>query len=237
MQDFTNKRYEEADFANTRFHGVNFSGVRITNAWLFNTEVSGTVFGLTVNGVDVGPYVEDQLNQRHPERLLLAPFDPDGMRRAWEVIEEFAAATLERARALPPEQLDVSVDTEFTYLETLRHLVFCIDRWITDPVLGEADPFHPLGMPNPPHSEHTRSHFDVDAKPSLDEVLAIRRGRMDRVAAVVRDADQDALQRQVVNPNGGMTMVMSCLHVVFRDEWWHNQWANRDMAILEAGLA
>src|SRR5262245_15003205 len=148
MQDFANERYDEADFSNTRFHGVNFSGVKVTNAWLFNTELSGIVAGLTVNGVDVTQYVDEQLNARPPERLLLAPFDPDGMRRAWDVIEEFSAVTLDRARALPPELLDESVDTEFTYLETLRHLVFAIDRWITDPVLDEPEPFHPLGMPN-----------------------------------------------------------------------------------------
>ena len=35
--------------------------------------------------------------------------------------------------------LDASVDGEYSYLQTLRHLVFAIDRWITGPVLGLAD--------------------------------------------------------------------------------------------------
>ena len=42
-----------------------------------------------------------------------------------------------------------------------------------------------------------------------------------------------SLNRQVASPNGGTTTVMSCLHIVFRDEWWHDQYANRDLAILE----
>jgi hypothetical protein len=32
-----------------------------------------------------------------------------------------------------------------------------------------------------------------------------------------------------------MVAVTYCLHVVFREEWWHNQYANRDLAILEGG--
>ena len=46
------------------------------------------------------------------------------------------------------EQLDESVDGEWSFLETLRHLVFATDRWITGPVLDDADPFHRLGLPN-----------------------------------------------------------------------------------------
>jgi hypothetical protein len=233
MDDHTNERFLEADFGGARFHGVNFSNVKITDAWLFNVEMSGLVGNLSVNGVDVSAYVEAELNKRHPERSLLAPFDPDGMRTAWETIEDFSGATLDHACAIPPDLLDESVDDEWSFLETLRHLVFATDRWITGPVLGEADPFHPLGMPNPPHDEVTSRYFDLDAKPTLDEVVAVRRGRMDRVAELVKGINADELNRQVSSPNGGMTSVMSCLHIVFREEWWHDQYANRDLAILE----
>ena len=94
MDDHKNARFLEADFSGARFHGVNFSNVKISDAWLFNVEISGLVGNLSVNGVDVSAYVEAELNQRHPERLLLAPFDPDGMRSAWKSIEDFSAATL-----------------------------------------------------------------------------------------------------------------------------------------------
>jgi hypothetical protein len=233
MDDYKNARFFEADFKGARFHGVNFSGVKISDAWLFNVEISGLVANLSINGVDIGPYVEAELNKRHPERLLLAPSDPDGMRTAWESIEAFSARTLARARALPPEQLDESVDEEWSFLETLRHLVFATDRWITEPVLSAADPFHRLGMPNPPIDERTAAHFHVNAKPTFDEVLAVRRDRMDRVAELIKDIDADELHRKVANPNGGTTSVQSCLHIVFREEWWHDQYANRDLAVLE----
>jgi hypothetical protein len=231
--DYKNARFVEADFSGARFHGVNFSNVKISDAWLFNVDISGLVGNLSVNGVDVSAYVEAELNNRHPERLLLAPFDPDGMRNAWTTIEGFSAATLDRARARPPQQLDESVNDEWSYLETLRHLVFATDRWITGPVLRDPNPFHPLGMPNPPYDAATSRHFDLEAKPSLDEVMAVRRERMDRVAELVEGVNAEDLNRQVPSPNGGTTAVMSCLHIVFREEWWHDQYANRDLAVLE----
>ncbi len=233
MDDYKNARFFEADFSGARFHGVNFANVKISDAWLFNVEISGLVGNLSVNGIDVSAYVEGELNKRHPERLRLAPFDPDGMRDAWQTIEGFAAATLERARGLPPEKLDESVNDEWSFLETLRHLVFATDRWITGPVLGQANPIHRLGMPNPPHEDAPPGMFDFDAKPTFDEVLALRRDRMDLVAEHVKSINADELARQVPSPNGGTTTVMSCLHVVFREEWWHDQYANRDLAILE----
>jgi hypothetical protein len=233
VDDHKNERILEADFSGAWFHSVNLSNVKISNAWLFNVEISGLVGNLSVNGIDVGAYVEAQLNERHPERLLLAPFDPDGMRTAWKTLEDLSAATLARARALPADKLDQSVNEEWSFLETLRHLVFATDRWITGPVLDDANPFHRLGMPNPPHDELTMRIFDVEAKPTLDEVLAVRRERMSRVAELIDGIDADELNREVASPNGGTTTVMSCLHVVFGDAWWHDQYANRDLAILE----
>ena len=154
------------------------------------------------------------------------------MLAAWALVEDFSAETVERARVLPSEKLYESVDGEWSFLETQRHLVFATDRWITGPVLGEKDWFHPLGMPNPP----------------LDEVPALGRStsmpsppstKCSQYAAAAwiaspnwsKGINADDLNRQVVSPNGGMVVVMSCLHVVFREEWWHDQYANRDLAV------
>jgi hypothetical protein len=65
------------------------------------------------------------------------------------------------------------------------------------------------------------------------DLLAVRRERMSRVADIVEGIDGRELDRQVASPNGGTTTVKSCLHVVFREEWWHDQYANRDLAVLE----
>jgi hypothetical protein len=234
MEDHRDEQFIEADFTGARFRGVLFTDVTISDAWLVNVDISGLVDGLSINGVDVTAYVEAELDRRHPERRLLAPDDPAGMVIAWQTIEDLVAATLVRARALAPELLDVSVDGEWSYLQTLRHLVYATDRWITGPVLSDPHPFHRLGRPNDPIDEVPAGLLDLEATPTLDEVLVVRRQRMDRVAALIDRLDDEQLDREVTSPNGGPTTVRHCLHVVLREEWWHDQYANRDLAILAA---
>ena len=107
--------------------------------------------------------------------------------------------------------------------------MFATDRWITGPVLGDPEPFHPLGYP-PEDPEGGRAlGLDIDATPTLDEVLEVRRERMASVADLLRDASPADLARTVASPNGGTTSVMSCLHVVLGEEWAHDRYANRDL--------
>jgi hypothetical protein len=48
--------------------------------------------------------------------------------------------TVERARRLPPALLHESVDGEWSYIETLRHLVFATDARIRRAILGDPAP-------------------------------------------------------------------------------------------------
>lgn len=232
MTSFRDVEFVEADFSGAKFRGVDFTNVTITDAWIRHVHISGHIDQLSVNGVDVAEYVERTLNERHPERLLLAASDVAGLRSTWQGIEEFAQATLDIAMKLPPERFIESVDGEWTYRETLRHLIYATDRWITGPVLSEAAPFHRIGMPNPPVDAVPSGLFDLDMSPSVDEVVGARRSRMDRVSDLLDQIDQSELERVVESPNGGATTVLNCLHVVFREEWWHNQYANRDLEVL-----
>ena len=108
MKSFRDAQFIEADFHGAVFRGVDFSEVTITDAWVHNVQISGHVDGLSINGVDVGGYVERTLNERHPERGLLAPTDTAATRVAWNVIEEFCETTLLRARTLPVDRLSES---------------------------------------------------------------------------------------------------------------------------------
>lgn len=234
MYDVRASKFIEADFNGSQFRGVDFTNVTISDAWLVNVDVSGHIAGLRINGVDVTNFVEQQLDERYPIRKLLIATDPDGMRQAWSALEQAAADTVERARHLPAALLDVSVNEEWSFLQTLRHLVHATDRWITGPVLAESKPVHALGLPNPPHEELPPGVFDLDARPTLDEVLTVRHARMNAVKTYVSDVTEEQLDREVSSPNGGNTTVLHCLHVVFREEWWHNQYAIRDLTILES---
>src|SRR5204862_6408661 len=101
-------------------HGVVLQDVKITDARV-DLELSGFIGRLVVNEVDVSAFVRETLDQRHPERAMLRATDLEELRAAWAMVVERADATLARARALPAPSLDLSVDGEYSYLETLRH--------------------------------------------------------------------------------------------------------------------
>ena len=233
MEDHRDERYVEADFSGSRFRGVVLHGVTISDALIEDVDISGHVRSLTVNGIDVAAYVEAELDRRHPERRLLAAQDLPGLREGWDVVQGIAGRTLDRARDLAPELLDERVDGEWSYLETLRHLVCATDRWISGPIFADPEPFHRLGRPNDPVDEWPEGLFDLDAHPTLDEVLAARNDRIERVSSVLRDLDPAGLDREVESPYEGATTVRYCLHVILREEWWHDQYATRDLTVLE----
>jgi hypothetical protein len=72
---------------------------------------------------------------------------PDGFRRARDVLESLWAGTVERARALPPELLHERVGGEWSFVETLRHLLFATDIWVGRAILRDRRPWHPLSLP------------------------------------------------------------------------------------------
>jgi hypothetical protein len=233
-EDLRNSQFRRVDLSGSRLHGVMLQDVKVTDAWVNNVEISCLLGSLVVNEVDVSDYVRAELDRRHPELRMLRATTADGLRDAWRMIEERADATLARARKLPEEKLHESVDGEWSYVETLRHLVFATDRWITGPVLDEPEPFHRLGMPNDNPALWRVSTIDVDAQPTLDEVLAVRRRRMASVAELLAASSDHDLARTVANPNGGTAEVRGCVGVVLGEEWAHDRYANRDLDALGA---
>lgn len=233
--DLTGSRFQRVDLSGTRIRSAFLRDVVVTDAWVEGVRIEGDVVSLLVNGVDVAAYVEDELDRRHPERRALRPEDVAGLRQAWADAVERADATVARARRLPPALLDERVDDEFSFIQTLRHLVFAADRWLAGPVFGDPEPyFHPFGQPHDDAEEGPADGLDPGARPTLDEVLAVRRERQDRVSAFLRDAADADLDRTIASPNGGETSVRHCIHVVLNEEWWHHQYAARDLAVLEA---
>lgn len=61
--EFKNARFWQSDFSNAQFRGVVFANVVITDSWLLNASISGMIQGLTVNGVEVAPLVEAELDR------------------------------------------------------------------------------------------------------------------------------------------------------------------------------
>ncbi len=82
---------------------------------------------------------------------------------------------------------------------------------------------------------------DRGARPSLDEVLALRRDRMATVRAFVdglTDASLAADTEPVEGPGwppARSFAVRECLLVVLNEEWCHRLFAERDLAVLTTG--
>ena len=131
----------------TRFRGVEMNRVVIRGVELVDVDIHGEIAKLTINGIDVGALVNAELNRRYPERVKMRPTDVAGFREAWDVIERLWAGTVERARQLSPALLHEPVDGEWSFIETLRHLVFATDSWIRRVILGDPSPWDPLDLP------------------------------------------------------------------------------------------
>ena len=237
--DLTDSRFEEVDFSRSRFRNVYFRDTVIRGAWLQRVEIDGYVEAVTINGVDVGPLVEAELDRRDPDRPLVRPTDADGFRRGWEVVVRRWDAAVQRARELPEELLHERVDGEWSFVETLRHLVFGTDAWVLRAVLGDPAPYHPLGLPHTEMGEDAPAVLrGPDVRPSLEEVLAVRAERRAVVARVLQDLTDerlDALTTPVPEPGfpGSEAFpVRNCLAVVLDEEWLHREYAERDLAVL-----
>jgi uncharacterized protein YjbI with pentapeptide repeats len=111
--DFRGERLDDADFSGGRLHSPNFEGTRITDGWLRNADISGYIGGLRVNGVEVAPLVEAELDRRFPERVKLRATDPQGLAEAWVMIEDVWYGTVARARTLPEALLYERVDDDW----------------------------------------------------------------------------------------------------------------------------
>jgi DinB family protein len=232
-------RLDDADFSDARLHSPNFEGTRITDGWLHNTDISGFIGGLRVNGIDVAPLVEAELDRRFPERVKLRATDPQGLTEAWALIEDVWRTTVARARTLPETVLFERVDDEWSFVETLRHLVFATDTWLLRMVRHMPRPYHPWGLAGSFLTDPASLGIDPEARPSMDDVLAIRRERMDPVKEVITALTAQKLERICIPPDapGHPTeehSVLECLHVILEEEWEHSRYANRDLDIIES---
>lgn len=236
--ELSGARLENADFSNARLHAPNFEGAKITDAWLRDADISGDLEGLRLNGVEVAPLVEAARARLFPELVQLRAADPRSLAEAWAMIEATWQAAVARARQLPTAALDERVDDEWSFVETLRHLVLATDSWLRRMVKGIERPYHPWGLAGGWLSDPAAWGLDVDAGPSLDEILEVRRGRMDEVGQTIAAVTPEELERVCVPPDAPghpsrEHTVLACLHVILDEEWEHHRYAVRDLELLE----
>ena len=242
-QDLSGSEFRQCDLSRARFRNVDLSSASIRGAWLVDAEISGEVRNLRINGVDVAPLVEAELNRRYPDRAKMRPAGADGFREAWDVLERLWDQTVTRAKGLPPDLLHERVDGEWSFVETLRHLVFATDAWVRRAILGDPSPWHPLDLPHDDMPDEPSVPRDLDARPSLREVLEIRADRMATVREVIASLTDEKLASMTEPvtepgyPEPESFPMRRCLGAILVEEWEHRLFAERDLDVLESRAA
>jgi hypothetical protein len=241
--DLRGSQFERVDLRGAQFRFVDLSGVVMRNVDLVDVEIHGEIDNLTINDVDVGPLINAELDRRYPLRSKMRPTDPAGFNEAWGIIERLWGETVERARHLQPDLLHVSVNGEWTFIETLRHLVFATDSWIRRAILGDPSPWNALGLPWDEMPEDPAIPRDRVARPSLDTVLELRRDRMATVSQVIEgltaaslDGDTESVEAPGWPPSQSFP-VRKCLLIILNEEWEHRRYAERDLDAAETVIA
>jgi hypothetical protein len=237
-EDLSGSRFERVNLSGSRFRSVDMTGVVMRGVELVDIEISGYARNVRINGVEVMGLVQAELDRRYPDRVRMRPSNPAGFVEAWSLVERLWAGTVERARALDPALLHESVDEEWSFIQTLRHLVFATDSWVRRAILGDPAPWHPLGLPFDDLPESPVVPRDPDARPGLDEVLVLRHERMADVRRVIEGLTDESLAAFTTPvdapgwPPPRAYSVKQCLSVLLNEEWEHRLYAERDLAAL-----
>jgi DinB superfamily/Pentapeptide repeats (8 copies) len=247
-EDLTGARFERVNLRGATFMSVNlcgaeirgtaFNGSRMRGVELVDVNIYGELRNVVVNGVDIAPLVDAELNRRMPERAKMRPDDSDGFREAWTILERLWEGTVARARTFPEAALHRSVDDEWSFIQTLRHLNFASAAWVGRMILGDASPWHPLDLPWDEAPGWDGVPWDRVARPSLDEALTVRRERQSMVRRVMESLSDEQLATELTRTEPGWPQMQNfpfkeCLLIVFNEEWEHRLYAERDLTSLE----
>ena len=228
-RDLRDSVFWAVDLRRATFRDVNLSGASISHALLDGVDIDAKIDRLVVNGVHVTDYVNKR-DRWYPLRAMIRSTDPEGIRAAWAGLQEAWAATIARAGRLTEAQRHERVDGEWSFVETLRHLLMAMDKWFTAPILGAS--FHPLGLPNTGSTDFPWPDLDRSATPSYDEVLAARAQRAERLRTWLDELEPADLTREVEVLENGTATVQDCVYTVLEEEFEHNRYADRDLTVL-----
>ncbi|WP_018156244.1 DinB family protein [Demetria terragena] len=234
--------FEGATFIQASFKGATIRFSDMSGATMRSVDVGGLdidshdlMFGsLYVNGVDVVPLVEAELNTRFPGRELQSSQTPQGLSEAWVAVQSAWKSTETNT---PPELRTAHVEDEWSLEQTLRHLILATDTWLRRAVLGVAEPFHEIGQIFTGAEE---MGFDMSIfraePPTYQEILTVRAERQQMVTDFLATSTPELLAEERTNPWGPdddwHPTVGDCIRVILEEEWAHLRYIQRDLALL-----
>jgi hypothetical protein len=234
------------DFAGATFVGASFKGASlrscdVSEVTMRSVDVGGLdidshdlFFGsLIVNGIDVVPFVDAELNRQFPGRELQKAQTPEGLRSGWVAVQAAWETTVTNT---PPELLDAQVGGEWSLAQTLRHLVLATDAWLRGGIMRIEQPFHQIGLIFAGAAEmgFDMSIFRADTPP-FEDILTARAERQQLVTDFLAAATSELLEEERDNPWGGgdwHPTVGDCVRVILEEEWAHLRYVRRDLALL-----
>jgi hypothetical protein len=230
------ERFVEQDFTSAEFRECLMSNTRLIGVVMQDAEIDGLVTNLVVNGVEVTRFVEEELDRRHPVRLLIRSDEPGELLEGWRQLRADWATTVARLATMPPGSEQRRVDDEWSTVETLRHLVFVHDSWFRRCVRGSTAPFTSIGLGPEFVPDQEEQGLDRSARPELAEVLAVRDEQAAEIEGWLETVTVAELRQPAPVPDGpgwppyarGRSVV-ECLHTVLDEEWAHRGFAVRDL--------
>ncbi|MFC5382617.1 DinB family protein [Aquipuribacter nitratireducens] len=241
MTDHMRSDFRGATFVRSSFRGATLRFSDVSDVTMRSVDVAGLdidshdlfLGSLVVNGVDVVPLVDAELNRRFPGRELQTARTPEGLREAWVAVRSAWRTTVE---CTPPELVDAHVADEWSLAQTLRHLVLATDAWLRGAVQGIEQPFHEIGLlfTGAEESGVDMSPFRADP-PGYAEVLAVRAERQRMVTDFLGTVTDEQLAEERTDPWGGdgwRPTVGDCVRVVLEEEWAHLRYVRRDLELL-----
>jgi hypothetical protein len=234
------EEFEDRDLSDSVFWGVNlqratFRDADLTGSTFFhvfmkNMSIDGEIDRLVINGVDVTDYV-NRNDRWWPLRNNLSPDSVEVLRESWSTISAEWATLLEKVSTVEPSVAMTSVNGEWSLRDTLRHLLFAVDKWFVIPVLGETN-FAPIGLPNTGSQGREWPGLDMTSDPDLATVLAARSAQHARFTEFISTMSLESLPETVQVPENGTVPAFMCFHVVLEEEFEHLRYMIRDLATL-----
>jgi hypothetical protein len=240
-------RFVNVDLSGASFHDAALSGISI---WAWGPNLTSGIKDMTINGVEIQPLLDAELDRRFPERLVLRNInDVPSMVTGLQALETMWAPTIEHAATLDPSLLDEKIGDGLSFLETLRHLVFGFDAWVRRTALGHNNPYHSCGLAYPDTSgtwspsgpvPWSAVGIDIHARPVLDEILAARLENTELALRLLSEMSDNEI-RAVPPPSDAPgypgprepRSLWAALKGQINEEWWHHQYAIRDLAAIE----
>jgi hypothetical protein len=234
------KEFEGAAFVNASFKGATLRFSDVRGVTMRSVDVDGLdidshdlSFGsLFVNGVDVVPLVDAELNRQFPGRELRKAQTPEGLREGWVAVQSAWQTTVV---GTPPDLVEAHVKGEWSLAQTLRHLILATDAWLRGGILRMQQPFHEIGQIFTGAAElgFDMSIFRADP-PAYKEILAVRAERQRQVTDFLALATAVLLAEEREDPWGGggdwRPSVGDCIRVILEEEWAHLRYIRRDLA-------